>query len=69
MLFRKKIQRSCSYCRRGTKLNEDEVLCTKKGVVAVDGKCWCFRYDPCKRIPPKPKALDFSKYDQDDFSL
>lgn len=69
MLFRKKIQRSCSYCRRGTKLNEDEVLCTKKGVRPIDGKCWRFRYDPCKRIPPKPKALDFSKYDQSDFTL
>ena len=69
MLFRKKIQRSCSYCRRSTKLNEEEVLCTKKGVRSMDGKCWRFRSDPCKRIPPKPKALDFSKYDQDDFSL
>ena len=69
MLFRKKIQRSCSYCRRSTKLNEEEVLCTKKGVRSMDGKCWRFRYDPCKRIPPKPKALNFSKYDQDDFSL
>ena len=69
MLFRKKIQRSCSYCRRGTKLNEEDILCTKKGVRPIDGKCWRFRYDPCKRIPPKPKALDFSKYDQDDFSL
>jgi len=69
MLFRKRIPRSCSYCRRGTQLNKDEILCTKKGLVGLDGKCWRFRYDPCKRIPPKPKALDFSKYDQNDFTL
>ena len=69
MLFRKRIPRSCSYCRRGIKLNEDEILCTKKGICSIDGKCWRFRYDPCKRIPVKPKALDFSKYDEDDFSL
>ena len=28
-----------------------------------------FRYDPCKRIPCKAKAMDFSKYDSEDFSL
>lgn len=69
MLFRKKIEKSCSYCARGTKLDEDQVLCTRKGVVSVDGKCWKFRYDPYKRIPAKPKALDFEKYNQEDFSL
>lgn len=69
MLFRKKIQRSCSYCRHAAKLDEDTVLCVKKGLRPVYGKCLRFRYDPCKRIPPKPKALDFSKYDREDFSL
>jgi len=69
VLFRKKIEKSCSYCARGTKLDEDQVLCTRKGVVSVDGKCWKFRYDPYKRIPAKPKALDFEKYNQEDFSL
>lgn len=69
MLFRKKIQRSCSYCLRATKLDEDTVLCIKKGVRPIFGRCWRFRYDPCKRIPPKPRVLDFSKYDREDFSL
>lgn len=69
MLFRKKIQRSCSYCTYGTKIDDEQVLCMKKGVVAVDGKCRKFQYDPCKRIPVKPKALDFSKYDEQDYSL
>lgn len=69
MLFRKKIQRSCSYCLRGTQLDEDTVLCTKKGIRPVWGKCLQFRYDPCKRIPAKARALDFSKYSKDDFSL
>ena len=69
MLFRKNIRRSCSYCHHGVKLDENTVLCAKKGIKPIDGKCWRFRYDPCKRIPSKPKALDFSKYDQEDFSL
>lgn len=69
MLFRKKIERSCSYCQHGTQLEDELVLCTKKGLKSIDKKCWRFQYDPCKRIPLKAKALDFSKYDQEDFSL
>lgn len=69
MLFRKKLIRSCAYCINGTQLNPDEVLCIKKGVVRVDRACRKFKYDPCKRIPLKRKASNFSKYDSEDFSL
>lgn len=69
MLFRKKIEKSCTYCRFGTMLENDLALCIKKGVVSVSGKCRKFSYDPIKRVPSKPKALDFSKYDTEDFSL
>lgn len=69
MFFRKKITPSCSYCLRSTKLDIDQVLCAKKGPMPIDGKCMRFSYDPCKRVPVKAKALDFSKYDQEDFSL
>lgn len=69
MLFRKKISRSCSYCRFATRLDNEQVLCVKKGVRALDSKCMRFRYDPCKRIPSKAKAMDFSKYNNEDFSL
>jgi len=69
MLFRKKIERSCSYCMHGTQLEDGSILCIKKGVKSPSQKCWKFRYAPCKRIPLKAKPLDFSKYDQEDFSL
>ncbi|MBQ7801803.1 MAG: hypothetical protein IJ375_05735 [Oscillospiraceae bacterium] len=69
MLFRKKIEKSCSYCVRGTELDDGQYLCAKKGIMPREGKCFRFRYDPCKRIPRKVKALDFSKYDQEDYSL
>lgn len=69
MFFRKKIEPSCAYCSHSTKLNNEQVLCSKKGITAITGKCRKFCYDPCKRIPAKPKALDFSKYDKDDYSL
>ena len=69
MLFRKKITRSCSYCQHGTAVGEDQILCTKRGVVSTYYSCGKFRYNPCKRIPLKMKALDFDKYQETDFSL
>lgn len=69
MLFRKKVPCSCFYCSNGTVMDENQILCMKRGVVMPKEKCRKFKYDPCKRIPSKPKALDFSKYDEYDFSL
>ena len=69
MLFRKKMERRCGYCLRSAALDDATVLCTKKGIRPADEKCWRFRYDPCKRIPVKARALDFTKYDREDFSL
>jgi hypothetical protein len=50
-------------------LENGRILCAKKGCKTIDDKCRRFKYDPCKRIPPKAKALDFSRYDQEDYSL
>lgn len=69
MLFRKKIERSCTYCVYGTMLEDDQVLCSKKGLRSAEKPCRKFKYDPCKRIPAKAKAMDFGKYDEEDFSL
>ncbi len=69
MLFRKKIQRSCTYCLHSAPLDENTILCVKKGVRGAEKPCCKFKYDPCKRVPVKAKALDFSKYEKEDFSL
>ncbi len=69
MLFRKKITRSCEYCLYGSKLDEAQLLCAKKGLLSQPDGCRKFKYDPLKRIPPRKKAVDFSKYAQEDFSL
>ena len=69
MLFRRNIPHSCSLCIHGAKLDEDHILCTKKGLRSADSKCIRYRYDPCKRMPRKQKAMDFSKYDEEDFTL
>lgn len=69
MLFRKKLKRSCIYCAHGTKISDDQMLCVKYGVVSAYYDCRKFKYDPCKRVPVKAKALDFQKYNNEDFSL
>lgn len=69
MLFRKRIEKSCIYCTHGTKLNNDTILCSKRGIRLDSKGCVRFKYDPFKRIPVRSKAMDFSKYDQEDFSL
>ena len=69
MLFEEKIDPRCVYCRWGQRLNEREVACVKRGVVAVEHACRAFRYDPLKRVPPRPAALDTEKLRREDFSL
>ena len=69
MLFRKKMPRLCEYCRFGTKVDSEQILCVKRGVMPIGAKCRKFTYDPCKRIPSRAKAMDFSKYNSEDYSL
>lgn len=69
MLFQKKIDPRCAYCQRSAKLSEDSVVCIKRGVVSAGGSCRKFKYDPLKRVPPRPATLDFSRLKDEDFTL
>lgn len=69
MLFRKDMDPRCAYCQRGSELDEDRVLCPKKGVVSPGDHCRSFQYDPLRRKPPEMAQLDFSKLSQEDFNL
>lgn len=69
MLFQKKIDPRCGYCKKGTALADDLVICQKRGIVSAAGSCGSFRYDPMKRIPPKPAKPDFSNLKKEDFVL
>ena len=57
MLFRKDIDPRCVYCQRGQQINEREVACVKRGIVPVENSCRAFRYDPMKRVPPRPFSV------------
>lgn len=69
MLFRKDITRCCAYCQYAEKQKDNSLKCSRKGSVDEDKSCLFFRYDPCKRIPVKAKALDFKQYSDEDFKL
>jgi hypothetical protein len=69
MLFRKNIEPRCAYCRKGTQINEREVACVKRGIVPMEHSCMSFRYDPLKRVPPRPAVLQTEKLEEKDFSL
>ena len=49
MLFRKDIDPRCSYCAKGCRISENEILCKKKGIVSPEYHCHAFRYDPLLR--------------------
>ncbi len=56
-LFRQDIEPRCAYCSRANVLNEHSMSCRKRGIVPMTGSCRAFRYDPLRRVPPRPAAL------------
>ena len=69
MLFKKNIEPRCTYCQHGTTLDNGQVMCMKKGIMAAGGSCRRFRYDPLKRTPPRPAPVSFEHLKDEDFVL
>ena len=69
MLFRKDMDHRCAYCAKGSRIGEDKVACVKRGVVMPEDHCGAFKYDPLKRVPPRPMKLDTDKLREEDFQL
>ena len=69
MLYRKKMEPSCAYCRYGSVISPEEVICSKKGVVDSDGRCHRFAYDPLKREPAHPQLLNQDRFSPEDYEL
>ncbi|MBQ7976514.1 MAG: hypothetical protein IJ300_12585 [Clostridia bacterium] len=68
LLNKKDVTPSCSYCAHGRLApNKESVLCMKKGVVDIEYSCNKFRYDPLKRKPMRPRAIE--KFEESDFAL
>ncbi len=53
------IEKICFYCEHSSPLRGDEqVLCSRKGVVNSEFKCRKFIYDPLKRAPKRLPKMD-----------
>ena len=57
------LPRACEYCECATIIHdEDNVLCSRHGIVNRDYACRKFVYDPLKRVPrvlpPLPKLSE-----------
>lgn len=68
-LFQRSIEPRCAYCARGRKLDQDQVVCSKKGVMSGGSHCASFRYDPLKRVPPRPAKLLGAALSDESFEL
>ena len=69
MLFRKDIEPRCVYCAKVSPISDREVACPRKGVVDASFNCARFRYDPLKRVPPRPVKLETGNLTEEDFRL
>ena len=69
MLFQKDIEPRCAYCKRGTPLDGEQVICIRRGIVSPTGSCRRFKYDPLKRVPPRPAKFSGGGLSGDDFKL
>lgn len=69
MLFSKKIEKRCELCQHSKKINDNEAICSRHGIVSLGYKCRHFVYDPIKRIPPEEATLNLSAFSEKDFSI
>ena len=52
------IAKKCAFCEYASKtLDDEKMLCKKKGVVHADYFCRSFRYDLMKRVPKRLPTL------------
>ena len=69
MLFRRDIEPSCGYCQYAAGEPEEPERCEKHGIIPEEFHCRNFRYDPLKRIPPRPAVLRRRNFKPEDFTL
>lgn len=52
------IAKKCAFCEYASKtLDEEKMICKKKGIVHADYSCRSFRYDLIKRTPKRMPSL------------
>ena len=67
-LFNTKLRPACVYCGHVESDANGELRCPKKGLVGETFRCRGFRYDPLKRVPPKPLVIA-RELDSEEFKI
>ena len=61
---------SCRFCGRAIHIPvERRMMCSIEGIVPRDFVCPRFILDPFKIKVDRPKNVDFSKFEQEDYSI
>ncbi len=69
MLFRKKYQAHANTAPTASAWRGGQIVCVKRDFWRRLRLPPLPLFTPLKPVPPRRKAVDFSKYDQEDFSL
>ena len=75
MLFRKDMDPRCAYCAKGSSIGEAKEaeqffdFNNKQKNKKKKNHKNTFKYDPLKRVPPRPMKLDTDKLREEDFQL
>lgn len=68
--FSDEIDPACRYCAVGTpNINENYVLCPKRGVMEAASSCASFRYDPLRRPVSRRPMTGTEELKPEDFTL
>ena len=68
IVFNKKHDVDCSYCKYGYVMtNGEDCVCDKYGIINRKSKCAKFVYEPLKRIPNPHPSLEI--YSENDFKI
>jgi len=67
--YRRRIEPLCDYCRYGTPIGNEEIVCLKQGFSKSGEYCAKFRYDALKRAPEVRAKPDSSGFEKKDFEL
>lgn len=69
MLFRKDVEPCCAYCIHSAYVDDESIICVKKGIMKSWGKCRRFEYDPLKRQPEAPSKPMTKGFKEEDFEI
>ena len=80
MLFKKKrkilskedneISKICATCKFATSMHSvDDLMCSKKGLVAPDFSCKHYYLNHLIKRPPRKRILNTSKFSPEDFEI